>query len=251
LITPEIISRLAEMSGALAVAMLLSLSPRLANVPVVGFKYPQRETNYAILISAFLLIFGSLFSFFGANWLQAEALNLDPSLTILLRLALAALVGVLVVVVATIYRGQPFRSMGWHKNLLRPALQFSLALVLLTLFLQGQFLTLFAGVPKSSLITLFLCLVIALSEESAFRGYIQMRLVSNWGKYWGWALTSILYFAWRLPFLTVVGWGTQAFWITSGLLLLQSFLLGWIMQKSRHVLVPALYHAFSMWIAFL
>jgi membrane protease YdiL (CAAX protease family) len=239
------------MCGALAVAMLLALSPRLNSVPVVGFLYPQREKKYALLLSALLLVFSCLFYFFGSGWIQAETLGLDPSLTQPLKLALAALLAGLAAVLLTKYRGQPFRSMGWHQKLFRPAWQFGLALILLTLFLQGNFLSLFSGLPRTTFLALFLCLVIALGEEAAFRGYIQMRLIANWGKYGGWAASSILYFVWRLPFLTILGWGTQSFWTEAALLLVQSFLLGWIMQKSRHVLVPALYHAFSMWIAFL
>jgi len=151
----------------------------------------------------------------------------------------------------TRYRGQPFRSMGWHKNLIRPALQFGLALIMLTLFLRGEFLGLFKGIPQDAINALILCLVIALAEESVFRGYILMRLMSYFGKYQGWAISSIIFIVWRLPFLTILGWGTQTFWISLVLLMMQSFLLGWIMYKSRHVLVSGLYHAFSMWIAFL
>ncbi len=251
MITQEIITRLAEMCGALAVAMLLALSPRISTVTPVGFKYPQREMKFASAVSVFLLIFASLFYFFGSSWLRAASFNFSNTLNDLLKLAFAALIAALVVVILTRYRGQPFRSMGWHKNLIRPALQFGLALIMLTLFLRGEFLGLFKGIPQDAINALILCLVIALAEESAFRGYIQMRLMSYFGKYQGWAISSIIFIVWRLPFLTILGWGTQTFWISLTLLVLQSFLLGWIMYKSRHVLVSALYHAFSMWIAFL
>lgn len=239
------------MAGALAVAMLLGLSPRINTIPPVGFKYPQREMKFALGVSAFLLVFVSLFYFFGSSWLDPLKFNLTPFFDELLKLVFAALIAVLVVFALTRYRGQPLRSMGWHRNLIRPALQFGLALIMLTLFLQGEFLSLFSGIPEEAVIALIFCLLIAVAEESTFRGYIQMRLISSFGKFWGLTLSSIIFVIYRLPFLTILGWGSQTFWISIGLLILQSFLLGWIMYKSRHVLVSGLYHAFSMWIAFL
>jgi len=249
--TQEIITRLAEMCGALAVAMLLALSPRISTVAPVGFKYPKREIKFSLAVAAFLLIFVNFFYFFGSSWLRADSFNFSPSLDDLLKLSFAALIAVFVAILLTRYRGQPFHSMGWHKNLIRPAIQFGLALIMLTLFLRGEFLGLFKGIPQDAINALILCLVIALAEESVFRGYIQMRLLAFFGKYLGWGISSIIFVVWRLPFLSVLGWGSQAFWVSLGLLTLQSLLLGWIMVKSRHVLVSGLYHAFSMWIAFL
>lgn len=247
--TAELISKLAEMSGALAVALLLGLSPRIISVPVVGFKYPQREIKFAFSIAGFLLIFNYLFFLFGASWLPISLTTIIGNKFTFL--AVASVVAIFIIVFAVLRRGQPARSTGWQKALTRPAIQFGLALILLTLFLQGKFLSLFDGVPQNALIALLVCLVIGLAEETVFRGYIQMRLISAFGKYSGWLISSLIYVLWRLPYLSLFGWGSSLFWYQSFLLVLQSLLLGWIMIKSRHALVPGLYHAFSMWIGFL
>lgn len=247
----EIISKLAEMSGALAVAMLLGLSPRIQAVPPVGFKYPQRETKFALSLSAVLLILTSIFYFFPSQWISAEKLGLPNDLNNLVNLAIMTLIAIMVVLALIRVRMQPVRSIGWHAALLRPAIQFSIALIILTLFLQGEFLAMFTGLTQKAIWALGLCLWICLGEETVFRGFIQQRLNYRYGIIPGLFVTSIIYSVWRLPFIAVPGWGSQPFWIAAGFLILQSLLLGWIMHKSRHVLVPALYHAVSMWIAFL
>lgn len=249
--TQELISKLAEMSGALAVAMLLGLSPRIQAVPPVGFKYPQRETKFALSLSAVLLVLTVIFYYFPSQWISAEKLGLSNDVNNLFNLAIITLIAVIAVLTLIRVRRQPLRSIGWHTALLRPAIQFSLALMILTLFLQGEFMALFTGLPENAIWALGLCLWIGLGEETVFRGFIQQRLNYRFGTTRGLLLTSLIYCLWRLPFLAVFGWGSQSFWLAAGILILQSLLLGWIMHKSRHVLVPALYHAISMWIVFM
>jgi len=245
----ELISILAEMAGALAVTLLLGLSPRLNSVPPVGFKYPQREVKFALYIVTAALVINYLLFRFGVNWLPTMISDKDGNaFTLLLTAALAT---VIIVVIALRARGQPSRSTGWQKALTRPAIQFGLSLVILTLFLRGKFLTVLGGIPQDALRMLVILLLIALAEETIFRGYVQMRFMAKFGRYGGWAIASIVYVLWRLPFLMYFGFQDSLLYFQIAILGLKSFLLGWIMIRSRHALVPALYHAFSMWIAYL
>ncbi len=247
--TQELISIFAEMCGALAVAMLLGLSPRINSIPPVGFKYPQREIKFALYITIAAMVVNFLLFRFGLNWLPPLITGSEGiAYTMLL---LASLIAVILVVIALRARIQPSRSTGWQKTLTRPAVQFGLALVLLTLFLRGKFLSVLGGIPQDALRMLVVLLLIALAEETVFRGYIQMRFLSKFGTYWGWAAASLIFVLWRIPFLVSLGWQGSLFYYQIAILLIKSFLLGWIMLKSRHALVPALYHAFSMWIAYL
>ena len=248
---PEIISNLAEISGVLAVTMILGLSPRILSVAPVGFKYPQREIKFAFSLSAVLLFLTAVFYFFQSKWISAFQLGIPDELNDLVRLAIISIIALIAVLTLVRARMQPVRSIGWHAGLTRPAIQFSLALVILTLFLKGKFFSLFTGLPQTAIFAFILCLVICFAEETVFRGFIYTRLDYRYGTLGGLLISTAIYVVWRLPFLMVFGFGSQTFWMAFAFLILRSLLLGWIMKKSRHVMVPAFYHAMSMWIAFL
>lgn len=245
----EWLSQITEYIGALAVTMLLGLSPRINTVPPVGFKYPQRERTAVVGLSLGLLILAGVAG--RAAWLPGSLLGLPVEMEPLIQMGILAMIAFAAVAALLVLRGQPWRSSGWHKNLTRPGIQFGLALVFLTLFLRGKFLTMFQDMPEVALWALLFSLVIGLAEETVFRGYLQMRLISVWGNQKGWLAASALYVLWRIPSWLVYGWGTQAFWIQVAMGILQSLLLGWMMLKSRHVLTPGLYHAVSLWVAYL
>jgi membrane protease YdiL (CAAX protease family) len=247
----EIIATLAELSGVLAVTMILGLSPRIQNVAPVGFKYPNRETKFAFILSAVLLFLTTIFYFFQSKWVSAIQFGIPNELNDFFRLAFISIIAFLASMTLIRVRMQPWRSIGWHTGLTRPAIQFGLALLILTLFLQGKFFSLFNGLPQTAIWALILSLVICLGEETVFRGFIFTRLDYRYGTFRGLLISTAIYILWRLPFLILLGWASQTFWMAFVFLVLQSLLLGWIMKKSRHVMVPALYHAMSMWIAFL
>lgn len=247
----EIIAQLAELSGVLAVTMILGLSPRIQSVAPVGFKYPQRESKFSFSLTAALFLLTTVFYFFQSKWISASQFGIPNELNNFVRLAFISILALFAVIALKRVRMQPWRSIGWHAGLTRPAIQFGLALLILTLFLQGKFFSLFEGLPQTAIWALILSLVICFAEETVFRGFIYTRLDYRYGTISGLLISTAIYVLWRLPFLLVFGWASQAFWAALAFLVLQSLLLGWIMKKSRHVMVPALYHAMSMWIAFL
>lgn len=237
------------MTGALGVALLLGLSPRIQNVARLEFKYPRRELRFALIVSLIAVIVN--FILFSINGIEIPEFLTNLDANIYVPLLFSSLVVIIIVFIILRARWQPNRSAGWNKALLRPAIQFGLALVLLTLFLRGKFISIMSGVPQNALPMLIILLVIALAEETIFRGYIQLRFISSIGKWGGWLAATLIFTIWRVPFLLGSGLAGQHVFYEIGLLFLQGLLLGWIMIKSRHVLVSALYHAFSMWILFL
>lgn len=246
----ELIILASEMIGAVAVTMLLTLSPKFKQVPPLGFRYPLREGVLSLALYAGLLLLA--FLIYGG---QISVINLlketnAPAIDSLYKQVAVALLGAFIIAAALAYRRQPVRSAGWNRALLSPALQVGVAIVILTIFLHGKFSTLLKGVSSDQGLALLLFVLLGLAEETVFRGYIHLRLSSWLGKIFGWLATAGLYVVWQVPRLL----GTlppNQFWLQLGLALLQGLLLGWMMQKCRHVLAPALYRAISGWIVFL
>jgi len=248
--TRQLILLASEMIGAVAVTMLLTISPKFKQLPVLGFRYPHREGVFSLFLFAVIILLSLLI--YGG---RVEVASLIPqsspaSLENLYQRTVVALLCLLIVVAALAFRRQPLRSAGWNRPLLSSALQAGLAIVILTIFLHGKFSTMLDGISRDQGLALLLLLLLGLAEETIFRGYIHLRLSSWLGKITGWLAAAGLYTVWQLPRLL----GTQTtslMWLELGLALLQGLVLGWMMQKCRHVLAPALYRAISGWISFL
>lgn len=117
---------------------------------------------------------------------------------------------------------------------------------MLTLVLRGKFLTLLSGVNQEQANLLLVWALLALAEETIFRGYIQLRLTTFLGSTWGYLATVALYMLWQLPGRIWTMTFTEL-WPTLLISLVQALLLGWIMRKSGHVLAPALYRIAAGW----
>lgn len=248
--TRQLLALASEMIGALAVTMLLTINPKVRQHPPLGFRYPRREgiLSLALFIGLFLLallIYGGQ-----VRVVQILPEGSPPDLTGLYQRTAIALVGALIFLAALAYRRQPLRSAGWNRPLLSASLQIGLAVAILTIFLRGIFTTLLKGVSAEQGLALLLLLLLGLGEETVFRGYIHLRLSAWLGSTPGWLATAGLYTLWQLPRL-VGALPPGQLLLELGLALLQGLLLGWMMQKGKHVLAPALYRAISGWIVFI
>jgi membrane protease YdiL (CAAX protease family) len=240
------LGNLSEWLGVVAVVMIAGISPMLKKIRLLEFRFPQRELTFAFSLFAIIYVFAfqfysnSIFDFL--HQLAVSFAGGDNAERMVL-----ALVSLLPFIVALIARGQPLKSIGWGKENLRAGLTVGLMLALLTIFLRGKFMTILAGVSSQKLSLLLVYLVWVLAEETIFRGYIQPRLQSRIGKPWGWLATAALFTLWQLPGrLWILPFAS--FWMIVVVGLVQGLLLGWIMQKSGHVLAPILYRAISLWI---
>jgi len=239
------LGNLSEWLGVVAVVMIAGISPMVKRVRRIEYRFPQREFTFALLLFALIYVFAfqyfsnSIFDFFktfAAHFWGGEVAER----------ALLSLICLLPFIVALIARGQPLKSIGWHSANLRAALSIGMMLAILTIFLRGKFMTIIGGVSRTQASALGVYLVLALAEETIFRGYIQSRLQSQWGQTWGLLATALLYTFWQLPGrLWVLPFASLWPFVVLGFI--QGLLLGYIMQKSGHVLAPALYHAISMW----
>ena len=153
-------------------------------------------------------------------------------------------------VAALLLRKQPVRSIGWNPALLKPALQMGFAIAVLTVFLRNQVMVIFAGLQPEQVLPLPLALLLAVAEETIFRGYIQQRLAWWLKPIPGTLLTAALFALWHLPpWLNHLP--VETILTLLALTFIQGLVLGWVMHKAGHAAAPALYRAFSIWMQYL
>jgi len=240
---------LSEWLGAVAVVMIAGVSPLLKKIRLIEFRFPRREATYSL--SLFAICYVIAFQYFSNplfGFLKTFA-NRFPGGEDAQRMVLAVIC-LIPFILALLLRGQPFKSIGWGKANLKPALILGFLLVVLTIFLRGKFGALIGGITREQSTLLLVWLVYALAEETIFRGYIQLRMISFLGTTWGWLATAALYVLWQLagrlwvlPFAEI--------WPKMIIVLVQGLLLGWIMRKSGHVIAPALFRAAAGWLLFI
>lgn len=238
-----------EWMGAIAVVMIAGTSPMLKKIRRIDFRFPRREATYAL--SVFALCYLIAFQYFTNSIFQ---FLLDFSKVLpggeLAQRTLLAVICLIPFLLATILRGQPLKSIGWGKANLNAGLTLGFLLVIIAIVLRGKFTTLLHGVSSEQGALLLVCLLLALAEETIFRGYIQLRLSSFLGPNWGWLATAALYLLWQLPGrLWILPF--SEFWPTLVISLAQALLLGWIMRKSGHVVSSVLFRAVAAWLLFI
>jgi len=240
---------LSEWLGTIAVVMIAGTSPMIKKIRRIEFRFPRREATFSLLL--FALIFFLAFQFFSNpifEFLRTFAFALQGG-EIAQRM-LIALLSLIPVILLMAVRGQPLKSAGWSKENTRAGLTLGVVLLILVVFLSGKFLPLLQGISSEQGSLLFVILVWVAAEETIFRGYIQLRLMSYLGNNWGLLATTLLYVLWQLPGNELLTqFSTQ--WPLLVIALVQGLLLGWIMRKTHHVSAPILLRVASTWLMLL
>ncbi|HNS37247.1 MAG TPA: hypothetical protein PKH92_15140 [Anaerolineaceae bacterium] len=240
--TRTLILFLSELVGAIAVTLLLTLSPRFKRGRAVQFARPRQEGLFGLGVAVLLGLAAYAF-------LRGPGASLTYDETTLAGLGVRLGIGaaaLLVVALILRLRKHPLSSVRWSRPMLMPGVQLGLAVGFLTLFLRNILPELFKGITMDQGYALLVWLGIALAEESLFRGYVQLRLEAWLGERWGWLAASGLSTLWLLLFIG--GQPLSALLPRLGLLLLQALVLGWMAQRSRGVLGGAIYRAMSGWL---
>lgn len=238
-----------EWLGAVAVVMIAAISPMLKRIRRIEFRFPRREATFAL--SLFVLVYFIAFQYFSNDFLDflKEFAGIFPGGEIAERMLLAV-ISLVLFILALVLRGQPLKSIGWGKANTRAGVTVGLLLVILTIFLRGKFLTVINGISTDEGSLLLVILALCVAEETIFRGYIQLRLMSFLGNTWGWLATAGLYLLWQLPgrlWLHPFG----EIWVDLVIAAVQGLLFGWIMRKTGHVSSTILFRAAAAWIQFL
>jgi membrane protease YdiL (CAAX protease family) len=242
----ELLLLVSEWLGVGSIAWIAGLSPRFHRRPI-NFIYQRRENivSFSLFILALIVAYVVKTSFYPAA--SFDLLSLPGGVSLRLILAVVLLVPF---VIALVYRRQPVRTMGWG-NTLRPALQLGFGLMILVIFLHGKIFSIINHLGGEMAILFLALLVIALLEESVFRGYIYIRLTAGFGNISGLVMTALLSTIWQAALLINFSASLDAVLPGIAVILVQSLMLGWVMQKSGHIIAPALYVAMSNMIIFL
>lgn len=238
-----------EWLGAIAVVMIAAISPMLKRVRRIDFRFPRREATFAL--SLFVLVYFIAFQYFSNDFLDflKKLAGIFSGGEVAERMLLAV-ISLVLFMLALVLRGQPLKSIGWGKANTRAGFIVGLLLVILTIFLRGKFLTVLNGITTTEGSLLLVILVLCVAEETIFRGYIQLRLMSFLGNTWGWLATAGLYLLWQLPgrlWLHPFG----EIWVDLVIAAVQGLLFGWITRKTGHVSSTILFRAAATWIQFL
>jgi membrane protease YdiL (CAAX protease family) len=240
---------LSEWLGVIAVVMIAGISPMFKKIRRIEFRYPRRDATFALIL--FAVIFFFAFMFFTNPLFESlrDFAGAFPGGEYSQRM-FVALIAIVLVVILLIVRGQPPKSTGWSKDNTRANITLAVMLVILVVFLRGKFYTLLGGITPEQGSLLLVMIVWCLLEETIFRGYIQLRLMSFLGTTWGWLATSLLYVLWQLPGNPVfTSFATE--WPSLVIALVQGLLFGWIMRKTYHVAAPAFLRAVATWLMLL
>jgi membrane protease YdiL (CAAX protease family) len=238
---------LSEWLGVGSLTWLAGLSPKFHRRPM-NFLYQRRENiiTFSMLALALLLGFFVKREFNLADSFNLFSLPEEVFLRFILAIVLLA-----PFVIALIYRRQPIRTLGWNQITFRPSWQLGLAIVILVIFLHGKIFAIINNFTSATGFLFLALLIIAVIEESVFRGYIFLRMTSGFGKVAGIAITILISTVWQAAFFVDFGAAPEVFMPKLLIILVQSFLLSWIMEKSGHALAPALYAAVANFMIFL
>lgn len=155
--------------------------------------------------------------------------------------------------VAMRLRREPLESAGIGSTNLLKALLVGLVLALLTLaslFFSGiDVQAAWDGLSTSHFWALIVYLVVGFSEEFAFRGYLQTRLVTWLGTLSGWVIASlVMAFAHVIQRMTMMGLSLTQALLSSAFLIPISLLMGYIMLRTGNIVTPGIFHTMVDWV---
>ena len=241
--TNEILLYVSEWLGVIAIMWALRLIPAFKFAPV-GFVYPLREgiislSLYAsVLLVAIVMMAGRMQFNLGAP--------ADVPLALWVRLLVGGL-GALVFGLSLLVRRQPLLSAGWNRKRLNNSARLALVLAILSIFLRGKAYAITNGFTPAEVSMLLTWVGIALAEETIFRGFIQMRLNAWMGERYGWLATAGLFIVWSVPFALT---SPETMAVRLAFVAAQSLLLGYLAQRTGHILPVFVYRAISEWLVF-
>jgi membrane protease YdiL (CAAX protease family) len=91
--------------------------------------------------------------------------------------------------------------------------------------------------------------IVGFSEEFAFRGYLQTRLMAWLGQWQGWLIASIVMaLAHIVQRITMVGLLPLEAVLSSVSLIPVSLLLGYVMIRTENIVAPGLLHTYANWV---
>lgn len=92
------------------------------------------------------------------------------------------------------------------------------------------------------LLSIVFVVIVGPAEEFFFRGVVQRYLAGSLTRRGAYAWTSLLFAVVHLPTVTVAGGGLPQYAMVGGILFVVSWVLCWLYDRTRNLVVPALVH---------
>lgn len=106
-----------------------------------------------------------------------------------------------------------------------------------------------AGLGRNHLWALLHYTIVGFSEEFAFRGFLQTRLASWLGRWWGWVLAAVLMaLAHVVQRITIWGLSPREALLSSAALIPISLFQGYVLLRTENLVAPGLVHTFANWV---
>jgi membrane protease YdiL (CAAX protease family) len=106
-----------------------------------------------------------------------------------------------------------------------------------------------AGLGRNHLWALLHYAIVGFSEEFAFRGFLQTRLASWLGRWWGWVLAAVLMaLAHVVQRITIWGLSPLEALLSSTALIPISLFQGYVLIRTENLVAPGLVHTFANWV---
>ena len=248
MITNDLILLFSEWLGVMAIILALRAFPSF-QFKAVDFIYKQREGVVSLSLYAAMLLVSTVIVIGRDNFSLIPPQGVPQELWI--RLIIGG-IGLLAFGLSLLIRRQPLLSVGWNRKRLDLAVRLAVVLALLSVFLRGKAAVVIRGLTPVEATLLLVWLGIALAEETIFRGFIQMRLNAWMGARYGWLATALLYVIWNVPFAMMISpLALQPLLLRAFLVVAQSLVLGYLSQKTGHILPVFIYRAISEWLFFM
>jgi len=91
-------------------------------------------------------------------------------------------------------------------------------------------------------LSVVLVMIVGPSEELFFRGVVQRYLDEDLSRLGAYAWTSVIFAAFHLPAVAGTDGGLPQYVLVGGILFVVSMSLGWLYDRTRNLLVPAMVH---------
>ena len=161
----------------------------------------------------------------------------------------------LIVAVATRKAGQKLESIGIRKDDLGKSavLGFSLGAILIVIYgvVVSSLGLKFEGLSSTFLYGVVFFIMVGLSEETIFRGFIQNRLIARFGTLRGLVATSFFFALYHLPLLYILYSGDILGSLLGALLrFFPGLIFGYIMIRCQNLIAPSIFHIIYDYVIF-
>jgi membrane protease YdiL (CAAX protease family) len=220
--------------------------------------YPNpRRSSWVAIGTAFLplFLFGLISLAFAPDPAESAEIPVNMELrespSTVINNLIAYLILLSPILIAMKLRKESWQSAGVTRNNLGKSILLGCLLGLITIVTYRPCVTgILGGVMNMNHFWAFLLYtVVGFSEEFAFRGYLQTRLVAWLGRWQGWLVASVMMALVHIPQrIYMSGFDATTALLSSAYLIPISLSMGFVMLRTENIVAPAISHTFADWV---